>query len=607
MERRRRRAGGRPLEPDDLRRIRQIGGFALSPRGSHLAYSMNRGGEFDLYLRRLPQGGERRLTALGQSALRPTFSPDGRRIVFQADLDGNESFDLYELPVRGGTPHNLTQNKTDEKSPAFSPDGRWLAFLSNQSHDMENLCVMPAGGGPIRQLTQSLDLPVDEFAWAPDSTTLAYSVGVGDCDRLGLVTVDGSRNEIVLSHPAAEYRLSGSYYQPRAVFSPDGQTLLFVSTEHDQADVGLLRLANRHTTWLLQSPFEKLHPTWSPDGGRVAFLENRNGEVQLRVLRLGQRRSRLLSPPVGDVSDFLWHLDGRRILYRYSRWDQPEELWIADGAPRRLTRVVRGKLPLQRLIRPRMIRYRSFDGREIPALLYRSKRAGRRAPGVVYVHGGPEDNERNCWNYEIQMLASRGYTVIDPNFRGSTGYGRGFRKLSDRDLGGGDLQDVVYAASYLFERDLAARDRIGIMGASYGGYLTLHALTQAPQVWAAGVSTVGFFDWVTEFSTERGYLKAYDSHKMGDPRANPEAFRPRSPRYHLDRLDAPLLLLSGANDVRCPASETRQVCAELQALGKRFEAHEYPDEGHSFRRLANQIDSEERTVAFFERYLGPPA
>lgn len=601
-----RSASQRPLEPEDLRKIWQLGSFALSPRGTHVAYSMNRGGDFDLYLRRLPNGTERRLTAIGQSALRPAFSSDGGTIAFQADLDGDESFDLYTLPLRGGTPRNLTENQTDEKSPLYSPDGRWLAFLSNQSHDIENLCVMPAGGGPIRQLTHSRDLPLEEFAWAPDSSSLAYTVGVGDGNKIGIATVDGTRNDILLSHPEADYYLSGGY-PPRSVFSPDSQTLLFVSSEADQFDVGLLRIADRRTTWLVRNSFEKLHPEWSPDGSRIAYLETREGEVQLRVLRLGRTRTELVSHPLGEVSDFVWHPDGRRLLFRHSRWDQPEEFWIGDGRARRLTHVVRGRLPVGSLVRPKMVRYRSFDGREIPALLYRARRAGPTKPGIVYAHGGPEGCEVDLWNYEIQILASRGYTIIDPNFRGSTGYGRAFRKLSDGDLGGGDAQDIIYAGHYLVEQSLASRERLGVGGASYGGYLTLHALTQAPELWAAGVSVVGFFDWVTAFQTERGYLKAYDRHKMGDPRENPEAFRPRSPRYHLDQLRAPLLLLSGANDVRCPAAETRQVCADLRALGKSFEAHEYPDEGHSFRRLENQIDAQRRTVAFFEQHLGQPA
>jgi dipeptidyl aminopeptidase/acylaminoacyl peptidase len=197
----------------------------------------------------------------------------------------------------------------------------------------------------------------------------------------------------------------------------------------------------------------------------------------------------------------------------------------------------------------------------------------------------------------------KGFSVIAPNYRGSTGYGREFLHLHDKDLGGGDLKDSIYAGKYLLRSGLAQEDRLGFWGASYGGYLCMLALTKAPDMWAAGVSVVGFFDWETEIATERGCLKAYDYKKMGDPKESPEFFREFSPVHFLNNISAPLLMTASAQDVRCPPTESRAVVELLKSMGKKHEYHEYPDEGHWPRKRKNLIDLYQRSTRFLDKNM----
>ncbi|MGQ9588242.1 MAG: alpha/beta hydrolase family protein, partial [Thermoplasmata archaeon] len=272
------------------------------------------------------------------------------------------------------------------------------------------------------------------------------------------------------------------------------------------------------------------------------------------------------------------------------------------GRPRKLTDFHKAKLRPGQLACPRTVRYRSFDGRRIPALLFLPRDRSRKA-GIVMPHGGPEAQSLNEWDQLTQMLVAKGFAVIQPNYRGSTGYGREFLHLHDHDLGGGDFLDTVYAGKFLLESGLAAQDRLGYWGASYSGFTCMLALGKFPEMWAAAVSIVGFFDWETEMATERGYLKAYDRIKMGDPKKNPAFFKDRSPINFLTNIRAPLLMTASARDVRCPPTESRAIVEKLRRLGKAFEYHEYPDEGHWPRKRRNLRDLYERSARFLDEHM----
>ncbi|MBI4416028.1 MAG: S9 family peptidase [Euryarchaeota archaeon] len=583
--------------PQVLKRIFLVGAFDPSPDAHTLAYTTNKSGLWSVHALDVRTGRDRQLVRMKQASLSPGFSPDGRWVAFHSDFNGDENFDVFVIPAKGGRPRNLTKHPADDRGPMWSPDGRWIAFTSNRVADVDNLYVIPSKGGGPRRLTDHEET-VTEFAWRPDGGALVYSLGVGDNKTVRLVDLDG-RDRLVLGRPNVEYELTGDVADPQP-FSPDGTRLAFASSEKDVQDVGIVDLATGAMRWLPPPSWERSSPAWSPDGQEVAFVENVDGNFVIRAWSLQSGRIRAISPEQGVAYRPHWLPDGR-LAFLYSEARRPMEIWIADGRARRLTRSVRTRLPTARLVRPTLVRYPSVDGREIPAWLYVPQ--NRKRAAVVYIHGGPEAQSLNNFSAAIQFTASRGYVVIAPNYRGGTGYGRSFKKLSDRDLGGGDRRDCVHAAKYLVDRGLAARDRIGAFGGSYGGYLAMHTLTQDPDVWAAGVVICGFFNWATEIANERGFLKQWDHQKMGDPEKEPEFFAARSPIYFLDRLRAPTLMIHGALDPRCPVEEAHQVRDKLRGSGKTLVYHEYPDEGHSPRRLPNLIDMYTRCLAFLDEYL----
>jgi dipeptidyl aminopeptidase/acylaminoacyl peptidase len=227
------------------------------------------------------------------------------------------------------------------------------------------------------------------------------------------------------------------------------------------------------------------------------------------------------------------------------------------------------------------------------------------SPAVVIPHGGPTGQTVDSFSRTATALASRGYVVIQPNPRGSTGYGQAFQKANYQDLGGGDLKDELAARDFLVATGYVDPRRVGITGGSYGGFMTLMAIGRAPEAFAAAVQQYGIINWRTMWEHEDAGLQAYQRTLLGDPAGNPKVYDASSPLTYLDQAKAPLLQLQGENDIRVPRGQAQEVADRLKAKGNVVETIFYPAEGHGFAKRENQIDALRRTVAWFDLYLKP--
>ncbi len=584
-----------------LRKIWQLGNFDVSPDGRWLAYAANKGEQWTVYVRDLRTKRERVLLKSDQSVANPEFSPDGRRIVVQSDFEGDENFNLYVAPTEGGEARKITDTPADSADARWSPDGTKIAFISNRDRDRENVFVTDATGGTAKQLTRVDDI-VNDIAWRPDGKSVAFGAGFGFGNWIGLVDLEGNMQRLVDS-PESESYLAADVGRP-APWSPDGSRLAFVSNVHDTMDVGVLDLATRNVRWIVRNRRDKSLPVWSPDGERIAYLENRDGNVQLRSVGPTGRGTRSHSPAEGSAARPVWAPDSGGLYYEHSTFLKPYELVLRRGT--RTARLVGGAaapLPRGEMATGRLVRYRSFDGRTVPAWLFVPPKARARHAALVDPHGGPESQVLNEWDAGYQFFVSLGYTVLAPNYRGGTGYGRAWRRLSDHDLGGGDMKDIIEGGRWLLAKGHCPPDRLGIVGVSYGGYSVAHCLEQAPDLWAVGVSVVGFFNWFTATASERGSLQMYDHHKMGTAEADAERFRRFSPIYFLDQIAAPVLFTGGAHDPRCPVTEARQMVEDMKRAGKTVDYLEFPDEGHWPRKVSNQVRLYERVLDWLTTYL----
>ncbi len=313
-----------------------------------------------------------------------------------------------------------------------------------------------------------------------------------------------------------------------------------------------------------------------------------------------------LTSPAGNPSSF--SPDGKSLLLSHQDTQRPSDLWVYDlasGKPRQLSYSAVAGLNPNDLPAAQLVHYKSFDGKMISAFLwmpYNLKRNGAN-PAVVLPHGGPTGQTFASFSATAAALASRGYVCIAPNVRGSTGYGLAFQKANYQDLGGGDLQDEVYATKFLIDTGYVDARKIGITGGSYGGFMTLMAVGKTPDVWAAGVEMYGIINWYTMLQHEDPMLQQYEKTLLGDPEKDRAVYEANSPIKYIRDEKAPLLVLQGENDIRVPKEEAEQVVEILKKEGRTVDAHYYPAEGHGFAKRENQIDALERTVAWFDKYL----
>ncbi len=394
-------------------------------------------------------------------------------------------------------------------------------------------------------------------------------------------------------------------------FSADG-TSIFIVTDRDH-----------EFPWLARRPLDggELVPVWRGDWDvehaaidrerrRLAWAVNEDGASVFRVRDLETGRDLPVPElPRGLCMGLAMAPDGRRLAVCVGDARHPLDVHVVDleaGAATRLTASFQGGVPESDLVEPELVRYPTFDGRRVPAWLYRPRGGGER-PIVLSIHGGPEAQERPGGSGTFsfyQYLLSRGIGVLAPNIRGSTGYGKTYQSLIHRDWGGAELKDIEAAARYLQGLDWVDPSRIAVYGGSFGGFATLSAMTRLPQYWACGVDLVGPANLVTFVRSVPPFWRHMVKAWVGDPDEDQELLVERSPITYVDAVRAPLQVLQGAHDPRVVRSESDQMVERLRGLGREVEYHVFEDEGHGFAKHANQLRAYRLIADFLERRLG---
>jgi dipeptidyl aminopeptidase/acylaminoacyl peptidase len=615
--------------------------FDFSPDGTQIAFSWNPTGRWEIYA--MPADGStppQQITIGPGAKFAPRWSPDGQRLAYVLDLDGGELFDiyLYDPATEGHT--NLTPDTPDAIQPNFcwSPDGDRIAFISDRAGRFDTYLVKIEPGdreedrdrdregmahAKARQVL-SLPYPDWEVQWSPDGCWLAVvAEGRGQDYWTFVVPVEGSE-------PHTIGNADDPICAKDARWSPDGTRLAFASDLHGGYEIGLYELETRQITWATEGEGDKEGPAWSPDGKRLAYVVSHGPETELAVLELEAGFPDTCQVERGVHYSPRFTPDGSGLAVVFDSPGHPCDLWLLSLRPfdpstmlrassaqgklrsgqalandpiRQLTQSLPPDLQAAQFTMPTQVRYPSLDGQSVPALLYRPRQVKDPVPAVVYIHGGPTWLTQVTWDPLVQHMVSRGWAVLAPNYRGSTGYGREWQLANRFDLGGGDTRDVVAGADYLAREGIADPARIAVTGTSWGGYLTMTSLTQYPDRWAGGSANVPFLNWFTGHANSREDLQHWDLENFGHPEKGHDLYYERSPFFFLDRISAPVQMICGAHDVRCPASESIAARDRLVELGKECDLVLYADEGHGFLKIENVVDAKKRRAAFLSRVL----
>ncbi len=590
----------------------------LSWQRDRFAYFWDGTGRIELYVRSTDHDDARQLSH-GEvpRSLRwmPIWDRADRSLVFIKDVGGDERNDLFRIDVESGTVRQLTDRPADSYPTEFSPDNRWILLFSNLAgrggRAQSNLWRVPSDGGAPEQLTD-YPSPVSVFGfgtatWSPDGRRIAYSANETDDPRnqdVYISDADGSNAQRV-------YRGRVGSMDGVAAWHPDGRRLAIVSDVGGRNRAGVLELGTGEVRWLGAGRVDEVPVHFSPDGRSLLAIDLDGVNLAGRTYDVSNRRGSTLRMDGGVVMSADFSSDGRSVLAWYQSPVRRGEFTrlSAHRPPQPLLPAAYGTLDRSLFVSPRTIRYRTFDGRRIEALLYVPHHPTPRGhPALVEVHGGPTGQFFRYFDTLAQYMASRGFAVLQPNIRGSTGYGAEFQDLNRKDWGGGDFKDVVAGTQYLARLPYVDPKRIGIWGGSFGGFMTYIATVKEPDLWHAACAWVGITDLDLLYNESREHYKYYFAEQMGNPAENKDLWKDRSAIYFADRLRAKLLIVHGINDPRCPIDQARRYRERLLALGRRegvdFEYVELGEEGHGSYDIEQKLRSARIVASFFERTLG---
>jgi dipeptidyl aminopeptidase/acylaminoacyl peptidase len=611
------------LKPEQTLNRRPISELRFSPDGNRVAFTVSeppKGANRSrhIWILDVRTREVRQFTNSAKSEFAPRWSPDGRRLAFLSDRE--EASQIYLMPTDGGEAIRLTEGKNAVRAFEWSPDGKQISLL------------------------------------APEPKTEAEEKREKDKDDARVVDRDDKRNRLWLIDVETKkirQLTAGSWEIGDAKWAPQGDRLVVSTTDHPEVDQETKRIfsvmASDGQMKLIaapRGPFGQLNI--SPDGNSVAYLGARvDGpsphDLYLQLLTGGPARNLTAVSIDRPIAGFAWRADGSILALAVNGFHTQFYIITPDGkAEAQSQQVVNpgsfdaalktiafaGETAIEApevwlstqpavaesathfneswkqipLVGPEFLRYKSFDGTEIEAALLKPAgyQTGTKVPLVVIIHGGPTSRWADSFQSWGQLLAARGYAVLYPNVRGSTGYGHRFVEMNRADWGGGDFKDVMAGVDFLITRGIADPDRLGIAGWSYGGYMASWAITQTNRFKAA-MSGAGLSDLASEFGTEDG--STYDEWFFGTPYEKPQGFINSSPITFIKHARTPTLILQGETDVIDPIGQSQQLYRGLKRYGVETDFVVYPREGHGFREEKHQVDVLNRIVNWFEGHL----
>jgi dipeptidyl aminopeptidase/acylaminoacyl peptidase len=585
-----------------------IGGSSFSSDESKILYTADASGIFNSYTIPISGGEPTQIThSDSNSIFSISFFPHDDRILFRADKNGNEIYHIYLLN-EDGTIQDLTPGENarstfygwsfDDKSFYYGNNKRDARFMDIYEMEIESF---------ESNLLFQNDVGYYVGDFSNDKKFLAFVKIITDHNSdIYLYNIETSSIEHITPH-------EGDINFDPVTFSVDSKSLYYLTNE------------NSEFTYLKKYDFESeiheivaeadwniMYAYLSKSGKYRVMGINNDAKTEIQVLET-DRNKLVKLPQLPDANITSVNIsDSENLMTFYvSSSKSPNNLYIYNFDTKKhqkLTDSMNPEIIESDLVDGKVIRFKSFDDLEIPAILYKPHdiKSGEKIPALVMVHGGPGGQARIGYRETTQYLVNHGYVVLDINNRGSSGYGKTFYKLDDLKHGEDDLMDCVIAKDFLYSTGYVDSNKIGIIGGSYGGYMVLAALTFQPNEFDVGVDLFGISNWVRTLESIPPWWEAYKEAlyiEMGNPETQKDYLYSISPLFHYENIERPLMVLQGANDPRVLKVESDEIVEAVKAKGVPVEYVVFDDEGHGFYKKENRIASNKAILEFLETYL----
>jgi len=580
------------------------------------------------------------------------ISHDDRLILYSSRRSG--IFNAFTVPVTGGKPTQLTNSKTDSVfAISFFPRDNRILYSSDRGGNEISHIYLRDEDGQVKDLTSDEKARAVFYDWSHDDKSFFYGSNKRDPKFMDVYemdiasmqpkmiykneagydfgTISNDRRYLALIKPVTTsntdiYLFDTSNQQLKhltphtgdvvyfpAAFSVDSKILYYRTDEGSEFTyLKQYDLATGKSEKVEEAKWDIMYAYLSKNGKYRVTAVNNDARTEIRILDTQQKKLiQLPDVPNADITGVAISDSEKLMLFYVNGSRSPSNIYVYDFATsksRKLTDTMNPEIRPDDLVEPTVVRFKSFDGMEIPALLYKPHHAGtgQKLPALVSVHGGPGGQSRFGYSPLKQYLINHGYTIIDVNNRGSSGYGKTFYKADDQKHGNEDLNDCVAAKKLLAQTGWVDEKRIGIMGGSYGGYMTLAGLAFRPDEFTVGVDIFGVSNWVRTLKSTPPWWTSFREAlftELGNPETQEQFLKDKSPLFHADKIKKPLIVLQGANDARVLKVESDEIVASLKKNNVPVEYVVFPDEGHGFVKKENEINGYGAILRFLDRYL----
>jgi dipeptidyl aminopeptidase/acylaminoacyl peptidase len=589
--------------------VRSAYGASFGPNGDRVGFLLDTTGVPQVWSLTDPGGWPDQHTVFEERVTFASWSPERREFAFGMDEGGNERAQLHRYDLPSGTVTNLTATpEAKHRWGGWSHDGDRFAFTSNRREaSVFDVYVQERDAvGDDAQLVYEGDGWLTAGGFSPDDSSLLVSEAYSNVDQ-DVSVLDVETGELTHLTPH-----DGTVRFQSAEWGPDGESVYLVSDrESDTLDLWRVDVADGTFSLVASDPEWEIDGVTIDDGsGRIVYTTNVDGYTRLTVGDLdGDTIDPLPTPdlPRGVAGGISFDPTGDRFAVTVTRRASPANVYVVDaesGNGERWTRAATAGIPEESFVEPELVHYPTFDGRDIPAFfsLPDDDTGGEETPVIVDIHGGPESQRRPSFAAVAQYFLANGYAVFEPNVRGSAGYGKAYSHLDDIEKRMDSVADIEAAVEWLQDHPAVDPDRIVAMGGSYGGFMVLAAMTEYPDLWAAGIDIVGIANFVTFLENTGEWRRELREAEYGSLADDRELLESISPLNRIEEVRAPLFVLHGANDPRVPVSEARQL---VSAASDHVPVREliFDDEGHGLSKLENRIEAYSAIVAFLDEHV----
>ena len=585
----------------------RIGGGSFSDDETKLLVSSDESGIFNVYEIDISSGGKTQKTFSGkESFFAIDYLPGANQILYSADKGGDELNHIY-LMNEDGTTTDLTPGENEKASFAgWSKDKKSMYFTSNKRNpQFFDFYKMNIENWESEMLYQN-DNGINISDMSEDETWFAFSQTITTSENKLFLTNRIDNSTIELSEEPGSYSASG--------FSKDNKYFFFIT------DVGKefsylvkYKIETGEEEVLFQTTWDVMYSYLSENEKYRVIAINEDGKNTLFIKDL-VNNSDIYFPdiPDGDIKVASFSESEEKIRLTIGTSRSPNNIYVYNihsKELKKLTETLNPEINVNDLVSAEVVRYESFDGLEIPAIYYKPLDATKqnKVPALIWVHGGPGGQSRTGYSSLIQYLVNNGYAILAVNNRGSSGYGKTFYKMDDLNHGDKDLKDCIWGKKWLQTQDYIDAEKIGIIGGSYGGYMTMAAMTFTPDEFKVGVNSFGVTNWLRTLKSIPPYWESFRNalyKELGDPTtADSVRLYEISPVFHAHKVKNPVMVLQGANDPRVLKIESDEIVASIDANGITVEYVLFDDEGHGFRKKENEIEGYGKVLTFLETYL----